>query len=87
MWVALATALNDKNLGPYDRTRRLGTVPLTHNVASLKTASFMVVDRVNDRSRCFKTDGTFCGKASSRAKTLLAGSASGFSFSPDQRFL
>jgi sugar lactone lactonase YvrE len=46
-----------------------------------------VADRVNDRIQVFKTDGTFVREGFVARKTLLAGSASGLAFSPDQRFL
>ena len=37
--------------------------------------------------KCFKTDGAFVREAFLAPRTLLAGSASGLAFSPDQRFL
>jgi sugar lactone lactonase YvrE len=88
MWGAYGNKPDDKNLGPYNPDAPLAQqFRLPHNVALSKDGLVYVADRVNDRIQVFKTDGTFVREGFIARKTLLAGSASGLAFSPDQRFL
>jgi DNA-binding beta-propeller fold protein YncE len=88
MWGAYGNKPDDKNLGPYNPDAPLAQqFRLPHNVALSKDGLVYVADRVNDRIQVFKTDGTFVREGFVSRRTLLAGSASGLAFSPDQRFL
>jgi DNA-binding beta-propeller fold protein YncE len=88
MWGAYGNKPDDKNLGPYHPDAPpVQQFRLPHNVALSKDGLVYVADRVNDRIQVFKRDGTFVKEAFVAPKTLLAGSASGIAFSPDQRFL
>ena len=88
MWGAYGNKPDDKDLGAYKPDAPLvQQFRLPHNVALSKDGLVYVADRVNDRIQVFKRDGTFVREGFVAARTLLAGSASGLAFSPDQRFL
>jgi sugar lactone lactonase YvrE len=56
-------------------------------VAVSRDGFVYVADRPNDRIQVFRKNGMFVKEGFIAPKTLLAGSASGLAFSPDQRFL
>jgi hypothetical protein len=88
MWGAYGNRPDDQNLGPYNPDAPAAQqFRLPHNVALSHDGLVYVADRANDRIQVFKTDGTFVREAFVAPRTLLAGSASGLAFSPDQRFL
>jgi len=88
MWGGYGNKPDDKDLGPYKPDAPpVQQFRLPHNVALSKDGLVYVADRVNDRIQVFRTDGTFVREGFIAPKTLLAGSASGLAFSPDQRFL
>ncbi len=88
MWGAYGNKPDDKDLGPYNPDAPpVQQFRLPHNVAVAKDGLVYVADRPNDRIQVFKKDGTFVKEGFIANKTLLAGSASGLAFSPDQRFL
>ncbi len=88
MWGAYGNKPDDKDLGPYNPDAPpVQQFRLPHNVALSKDGFVYVADRVNDRIQVFKKDGTFVREGFVAPRTLLAGSASGLAFSPDQRFL
>ncbi len=88
MWGAYGNKPDDKDLGPYNPdSPPVQQFRLPHNVALSKDGFVYVADRPNDRIQVFKRDGTFVREGFIAPRTLLAGSASGLAFSPDQRFL
>lgn len=88
LWGAYGNAPDDTDLGPYDPDAPPARqFRLPHNVAVSKDGFVYVADRPNDRIQVFRTDGTFVREGFIARRTLLAGSASGLAFSPDQRFL
>src|SRR5207249_9483833 len=88
MWGAYGNKPDDKDLGPYNPdSPPVQQFRLPHNVALSKDGFVYVADRPNDRIQVFKRDGTFVREGFVAPRTLLAGSASGLAFSPDQRFL
>src|SRR6058998_3423180 len=88
MWGAYGNKPDDRDLGPYNPDAPpVQQFRLPHNVTLSKDGLVYVADRVNDRIQVFKKDGTFVREGFVAPKTLLAGSASGLAFSPDQRFL
>ena len=88
MWGGYGNKPDDKDLGPYNPDAPpVQQFRLPHNVALSKAGLVYVADRVHDRIQVFKRDGTFVREAFVAPKTLLAGSASGLAFSPDQRFV
>jgi NHL repeat-containing protein len=88
MWGAYGNKPDDTNLGPYNPDAPVAQqFRLPHNVALSKDGLVYVSDRVNNRIQVFKTDGTYVREGFIARRTLLAGSASGLAFSPDQRFL
>jgi NHL repeat-containing protein len=88
LWGAYGNTPDDKDLGPYDPDAPpVQQFRLPHNVAVSRDGFVYVSDRPNDRIQVFRKDGTFVKEGFLAPKTLLAGSASGLAFSPDQRFL
>jgi DNA-binding beta-propeller fold protein YncE len=88
MWGAYGNKPEDKDLGPYNPDAPPAQqFRLPHNVALSKDGFVYVADRVNDRIQVFRKAGTFVREGFVAPRTLLAGSASGLAFSPDQRFL
>src|SRR5436309_2789413 len=88
MWGAYGNKPDDKDLGPYNPdSPPVQQFRLPHNVALSKDGFVYVADRPDDRIQVFKRDGTFVREGFIAPRTLLAGSASGLAFSPDQRFL
>ena len=76
-WGAYGNKPDDKNLGPYNPDAPLAQqFRLPHNVALSKDGLVYVADRVNDRIKVFKTDGTYLREGFVSRRTLLAGSAS-----------
>ena len=87
-WGAYGNRPVDEDLGPYNPDAPPARqFRLPHNVAVSRDGFVYVADRPNDRIQVFSKDGTFVREGFIAPRTLLAGSASGLAFSPDQRFL
>jgi hypothetical protein len=86
--IAYGNTPDDKDPGPYGPAAPPAQqFRLPHNVAVSRDGFVYVADRPNDRIQVFRKDGMFVKEGFIAPKTLLAGSASGLAFSPDQRFL
>jgi hypothetical protein len=88
MWGAYGNRPDDGDLGPFNPDAPVAQqFRLPHNIAITRDGFVYVADRPNNRIQVFRKDGTYVKEAFIARRTLLAGAASGFALSPDQRFL
>jgi hypothetical protein len=88
LWGAYGNKPDDRDAGPFNPDGPVAQqFRLPHNIAISRDGFVYVADRPNNRIQVFRKDGTYVKESFIAKRTLLAGAASGFALSPDQRWL